>query len=1081
MPQVVLPALFTTGAAVGASYIAGTAITTAFVVKTFALNLALTAAAKQLQPKIDAPSFGLSGQKNTITARVPNSTRKLIYGTTRVGGTIVFLESTDDDKYLHMVVVMAAHEVNNFNTIYLNDEALSLSGNDVSSPSQYAGYVKVYPVTKGTVGNIPASLISDTSWTSDHILTDQAYVYLRLEYNVDAFPTGLPNISAEISGRKVYDTRSSTTAYSNNPAMVIRDYLLDDTYGLGATSAEINETAFVTAANICDESVALSGGGSENRYTVNGLVDTGNTPKANIESLLTALNGSLYYSNGQWSLIAGAYRTPTVTLNEDDFVDSMVIQTSVSKRDSFNAVKGQYAGSETDYQPTDYPEITSSTFENEDNSERRYLDLPLPYTTTASRAQRIAKQVLYKNRQEVVINARCKLTAFQFEVGDTVMVTNSRLGFSQKVFEVVNWQLNFGTDGINVDLVLVETNSAVYSWNAEETAFQQDNTTLPSGVSPPVPTNLNLTATAVINNDGITVPAIQADWDVTTAGFVLYYEIQYKRLGGEEDYGLISEAFVDSENWGSVASSPDETEEDYGLINETILSPDAQYVSHISSTNSFTIIPVLNGYDYNVRVRTINAFGARSAFATATLASAGDTTDPGEPTSVSANGLYKSIEISWTNPADQDLDFVEIWENTSDNLSTANLIATSASSNFIRGNLANNVQRYYWLRAVDLSTNKSDFTASVNATTALIQPNDFNDAVNDLFQEAGAFGIEPVTSLPASGDFDGQIVFLKSDLTLYRWDSSASEWTSELYTESSLTPGSITISNFASGIEPVGIVDSLPSVSGYTGANVVFLTTDSKLYRFTGSAWTAATSTQDLTGELGEGLFSDDLRPIERVASLPTTNLTQGRVVLLTTDNKLYRYTGNAWTANIAATDINGQISSGQIADDAITTTKISDGAITTPLLAANSVAANNIQSNAVTAAKINAGAVSADKIATNAITAGKIAADAVTAGTIAAGAINAADLFVDGVIQAGAVATGAITTNKIAASSIISSKIGAGAVTADKISVSELSAVAASIGTFQSAASGERVVIEDDRISVFDASNNLRVRIGRL
>jgi len=91
MPQVVLPALFTTGAAVGASYIAGTAITTAFVAKTFALNLALTAAAQQLQPKIDTPSFGLSGQKNTITARVPNSTRKLVYGRTRVGGTIVFL------------------------------------------------------------------------------------------------------------------------------------------------------------------------------------------------------------------------------------------------------------------------------------------------------------------------------------------------------------------------------------------------------------------------------------------------------------------------------------------------------------------------------------------------------------------------------------------------------------------------------------------------------------------------------------------------------------------------------------------------------------------------------------------------------------------------------------------------------------------------------------------------------------------------------------------------------------------------------------------------------------------------------
>lgn len=1049
--------------------------------RAFALKVAVTAAAIATMAAL-TPTPKLSGIDNTrrLTNRSPNASRKLIYGKVRTGGTIVFMESTDDNQYLHLVALMAPHEIEAFDAIYFNDEELTISGTSVTSPAKYSDKVYIQPVTKGTALNIPSQLVSDTSWTSSHVLTDQAYVYLRLEFDAEAFPQGLPNLTADMSGRKIADTRSDTVVYSDNPALIIRDYLTDAVYGLGASADEIDDASFEAAADDCDDTIALSGGGSEKRYTCNGLIDTANTPRANIEDLLTSMAGQLFYSNGQWRLRAGKYSTPTVTLDEDDLASGMTIGTAVSRRDSFNAVKGQFYSADAGYVVSDFPSITSTTFENEDNGERRFMNIDLPFTTSSSMAQRIAKLMLYRNRQEVTISASFKLTAFQFEIGDTLMITNQRMGFDQKPFEVTSWRLNFGADEVLVDCVLAETSPDVYNWSAEEVDFTFDNTTLPSAASPPAPTNFTLTATAVINDDGITIPAIRADWDVVNGGFVQYYEIQYKRLGGEEDYGSITVSHTETENWGSIADSYT-TEDDYGLTNEPILSPDAQYQSVIGTSNSFTIIPVLNGYDYNVRVRSINSFGARSAFVSATLASAGDTTPPTTPSNLAASALYKAIDIRWTNPADQDLDYVEIWENTVDNLITASLVGTSASTNFIRANLANNVTRYYWVRAVDLSLNKSDYTNSVNATTLLIEPNDFNDAVNDLFQEAGAFGIEPVDNLPAGGAFDGQIVLLKSDLTLYRWDATAEEWDTELYTASSLTAGSITLPNFASGIEPVGIVDTLPTVSGYEGPTVVFLTSDNKLYRFTGSAWTSLVSTQDLDGELGAGLFSDDLRPVERVASLPVTDLTQGRIVMLTTDNKLYRYDGSAWTSDIAAADVVGQMNGSQIADGAISTTKITDDAITAPKVAANAIAADSIQANAVTAAKITTGAISADKIASNAVTAAKLAADSVIAGKIAAAAINASSLFVNGVIQSDAIATGAIVTNKIAASSIITSKIGAGAVTADKISVSELSAVSANIGTFQSASSGERVVIEDDRISVYDSGNNLRVRIGRL
>ncbi len=53
------------------------------------------------------------------------------------------------------------------------------------------------------------------------------------------------------------------------------------------------------------------------------------------------------------------------------------------------------------------------------------------------------------------------------------MITNTRLGFSSKVFEVQGWALNFTAEEVTVDCQLVETNSDVYSWNAEEETFEQ--------------------------------------------------------------------------------------------------------------------------------------------------------------------------------------------------------------------------------------------------------------------------------------------------------------------------------------------------------------------------------------------------------------------------------------------------------------------------------------------------------------------------------------------------------------------------------------------------------------------------------
>lgn len=136
----------------------------------------------------------------------------------------------------------------------------------------------------------------------------------------------------------------------------------------------------------------------------------------------------------------------------------------------------------------------------------------------------------------------------------------------------------------------------------------------------------------------------------------------------------------------------------------------------------------------------------------------------------------------------------------------------------------------------------------------------------------------------------------------------------------------------------------------------------------------------------------------EIVATLPTTFLFQGRMVFLTTDNKLYRYTGTAWTPAVAATDVTGQLTASQIASIAtaqltgqIASTQISNGAISTPLLAAGAVTSANIAAGTIVAGNIATGSITAALIAAGTITAAKIASGTITTNLIQTGAITAA------------------------------------------------------------------------------------------
>ena len=606
--------------AAAATYFSGGALTfTAFATRA-ATTAALTAATQSLASKPKAPSFdnfAISSSGRTQMVKQPITSRSAVYGEVRLSGALAFVESSDNDKYLHLVVLLASHELNQITTVYLDDEALTLDGSgNVTAPSKYANLVRVKKHLGATDQTADSDLVSEAAnWTTSHRLRGIAYVYVRLEFDADAFPNGIPNISAKVQGKKVFDPRTSTTVYSDNPALAIRDYLTDSTYGFGATASEIDDTAITTAANICEESVSLSGGGTEDRYTINGTINSANSPKQILENLLTSCGGIVTYQNGKFSLKAGKYVSPSLTLTESQITSAYSLQTRRSRRDNYNSVKGLFTPPDTNYIPTDYPAYSSSTFIAEDGGDTVYLDLDLPYTTSSATAQRLAKLALFRNRQQLTIGFACDLTAFDLKVGDTVQLTLDRLGFSSKVFEVAEWSLTIG-EVFGVDLVLRELNSQVYDWSAEETAFQLDNTTLPNPFDLPA-AGLSVTdELQAFNQKAVSVLIANVS---SSSVYAKQFEVQAKK------------------------------------------STDSDYISlGVSSSTKFELVDVEDGVDYDVRARIISGLGTRSPFSTVTHQVVGKTAPPQDVSDLSVNIIGTEAHLSWTPVTDLDLSHYRI-------------------------------------------------------------------------------------------------------------------------------------------------------------------------------------------------------------------------------------------------------------------------------------------------------------------------------------------------------------------------------------------------------------------------------------
>lgn len=623
-----------------------------------------------------------------IQVREPAWPRELVFGSVRKAGVVVYYETSgSNNEYLHVILVLAGHPVSSIGAIYFDGvEAVAADGT-IQSPWRYPVYgyrptgetmednegnqvpvMELYIVRHdqvidvvehlGTVGTSLQSTMLPAEWTTDHRLSGIAAVYLRLKYDSARLNTPPKNITVDVDGLLPLDPPGTvlvgpgggggfgrSLTFSKNPALILEWYLTDEDIGIGrgivsgqrpTQASAINWESLSEAVRICDEQV-----NGRNRYECSGVIPLSSTPQTIIQTILGSMNGFLIHRNGQWHIQAGAHRTPTVSIDEDDIVEGGIQLVAMTSREAqVNAVRGQFVGPDTDWQPDDYPPYASTTYRTEDGGNtfgESWLDLDLPMTTDPDMCQQIARARLHRARRQQRITFRGTLKCWQLEVGETFSLSYGRWGWTNKTFLVESVRLETAEEGggpVVVPVIsAVETDAQVWAWTtADGSPYTRSPTTSLSTSRFSLPGLPQATQVQYEREDGTVGRRIDITW-VDDRPAVDHWEIQY--------------AFAGSVNQVRI---------EFFQNPITVSSIDRQY----------SIEPIILRNFYVFHVRAVFSDGTRTLFSASNIIETVERVTLTAPQSVSA--IYDSdtrvLHIQWDQSPDADVRIrgvFEIW------------------------------------------------------------------------------------------------------------------------------------------------------------------------------------------------------------------------------------------------------------------------------------------------------------------------------------------------------------------------------------------------------------------------------------
>jgi hypothetical protein len=377
-----------------------------------------------------------------------------------------------------------------------------------------------------------ATLISlfPTLWTSAHRARGVAYLICEFDYDETAFPSGLPNVSAIIRGAKLYDPRTATTVWSENPALMVRHVLTHPQFGKRTSMTAAEDARITAAANACDASTVYTVDGvaqtARALYTAAIVLPFGGPARDALDDLAQAMGGQWAYSGGEFHLRAGGYTASVLTLTDADLAvvqrdqdgsenQSPVNITTHRARDQmFNVVTATIWDAAQDYKQTTLTPLKGAALITRDGVEL-VQDVQMPAVGYAPQALHISGIMLRDARDPMAVALPFKLSAYRVELFDTISLTLERYGWTAKTFIVLGRE--WSGDG-SILLTLKETTAAIFTMDADfDPQGYAENTALPSPWDIAPPTITSIASRPSVLSDGSLVSDVLVTWTALTS------------------------------------------------------------------------------------------------------------------------------------------------------------------------------------------------------------------------------------------------------------------------------------------------------------------------------------------------------------------------------------------------------------------------------------------------------------------------------------------------------------------------------------------------------------------------------------
>lgn len=284
---------------------------------------------------------------------------------------------------------------------------------------------------------------------------------LYVEFDSDLFQNQIPTISLKKKWKIIqvpsnYDPVNRTYtgtwdgtfkwAWSNNPAWVLYDLIMNQRYGLDQRELGIpvDKWSLYEVSQYCDELVPDNRGGMEPRYLMDMIVQSQVEAFQLVRDVCSAFRGMTFYNGESLSIIVDKPRDPVYLFTADNVVDGVFVRTFPSEKTMYTSCNVMFDDAENQYEQDVEPVFNP-------DAAMRFGHNPTSITaigcTRRTEANRRGRWILQTNLSATTVSFSTGLEGMIPSCGDVIYVADPHwqsafnLVLSGRVMEVSGVQV----------------------------------------------------------------------------------------------------------------------------------------------------------------------------------------------------------------------------------------------------------------------------------------------------------------------------------------------------------------------------------------------------------------------------------------------------------------------------------------------------------------------------------------------------------------------------------------------------------------------------------------------------------------